>query len=436
MTRRAVSVGLLALALAACGGGPRKNVGNAIGARDVPGALAAYERFREADGSDVRLLGEIAALVLELEALGEVPERSDAAIAQLRLAGNAGVGALRRVAASEGVTLARAKALGALHARRDRGATAYLYALLDADDPEIVAEAIVAIEPAEEAKLLSFLDDTSPRVRRAAATRLAARRDSAAVFDRLLVVARVDPAARVRAAAIRALGEQGASAVPMLRERLGDPDHAARQAVIHALIRADEQAAVPILAPLLGLPTGVAGVEAARVLAMLPPTEQNAAVRDDALAFLRGALHHEETSLRAQASVALVSLRPSRETREAAQAALERETDRGVRLGLARALLRDPEGQPEGREALVALLEGDDMPGVQAAAVLAESAVEPAIAKLEAVLSAGAPLLRRVAARALARDARMPEAARRALEDEDPLVRIAAAGGILAATNR
>jgi HEAT repeat protein len=45
-------------------------------------------------------------------------------------------------------------------------------------------------------------------------------------------------------------------------------------------------------------------------------------------------------------------------------------------------------------------------------------------------------LARRVAARALAREARAPHRARSALRDPDPLVRIAAAGGILAASVR
>lgn len=437
MSKSAASLLALSLSLlCACGGGPRASVGASIEARDVGGALGAYERFVASDGSDARLLAEIAALVLELEALGVARDRSDSAIAQLRLAGNAGIATLRRVAASEGVTLARAKALGALHSRRDRGATAYLFALLDAEDPEIVAEAVAAIDPEDEARLLALLDDTSPSVRRAAAARLAARRDSVVIFDRLVVMARVDPDPRVRAAAIRALGEMGASAVPMLRERLADSDHAARQAVIHALVRADAQAAVPILAPLLGLPPGAASIEAARVLAGLEPTDASDPVRDDAFAYLRAVLHHEDASLRAQASIALVSLRPSRQTREAALAALEREEDRGVRLGLARALSRDPEGEEVARAVLLELLGGDDMPAVQAAAVLAEDAVEPAVARLEAALSEGSVSLRRVAARALARDARMPEAARRALEDEDALVRISAAGGILAATNR
>jgi hypothetical protein len=43
-------------------------------------------------------------------------------------------------------------------------------------------------------------------------------------------------------------------------------------------------------------------------------------------------------------------------------------------------------------------------------------------------------MVRRVAARSLARDALRPDEARTALRDEDPLVRINAAGGILAAS--
>lgn len=74
------------------------------------------------------------------------------------------------------------------------------------------------------------------------------------------------------------------------------------------------------------------------------------------------------------------------------------------------------------------------MARVQAAALLAEDGDAEARAVLSDVLASDAPsILRRTAARALARDARMPDAARRAMADDDPLVRIHAAGGILAA---
>jgi len=71
---------------------------------------------------------------------------------------------------------------------------------------------------------------------------------------------------------------------------------------------------------------------------------------------------------------------------------------------------------------------------VQAAALLAAEAHEAAVSKLDEVARGdGVSVLRRTAARALAREAMQPDRARRHLGDEDALVRIYAAGGILAA---
>ena len=106
-----------------------------------------------------------------------------------------------------------------------------------------------------------------------------------------------------------------------------------------------------------------------------------------------------------------------------------------VRLGMARALLGHEGAEEEARETLRALMEGEGMAAVQAAALLAKEGEDAALTRLEAALEAESALLRRVAARALARDAERPDAARPALRDEDPTVRIHAAGGILAASN-
>ncbi len=436
--RRRAEALLLGVALSfplGCGG-PRRGVDDALDARDLGGALEAYDRFRATEGADVALLADVAALLLELEALSDEPTRRDAALAQLELAGNAGLDTLRRVGRSEGVTIARARALAALTKRRDSQARAFLYALLDGDDPAILALAVTALQDDEEARMLELLAHADPQVRRAAALRLSARRDSSAALEALVQIARVDPEARVREAACRALGSFGAAAVPRLRERLDDPDPQVRQTVVRALVQADRDAAIPIIAPLLGLPPSPASIEAARVLAYVGVDEARDETGETALQWLLGVLSHEDASLRSTAAIALVSVAPTGAPLDALRGALAREEDRGVRLGLARALLpSDDDDARPAHDALLALLDGDDMPAVQAAALLAENDDAAGVAKLEATLASEDPLLRGVAARALARGAHLPDAVLPALRDPEPLVRIQAAGGVLAASN-
>ncbi|MCB9612138.1 MAG: HEAT repeat domain-containing protein [Sandaracinus sp.] len=426
----------LVLALALACGGPRRGVDDALDARDLGGALDAYDRFRTTEGADVELLGDVAGLLLELEALSDDPARRDAALIQLELAGNAGLPALRRIGRSEGITLARARALEALVKRRDSEARAFLYALLDVDDPAILAEAVAALQNDEEARMLTLAAHASPEVRRAAALRLAARRDSVAALDALVGLARVDPEPRVREAACRALGSFGAAAVERLRERLGDPDPSVRQTVVRALVQADRGAAIPIITPLLGLPPSPASIEAARVLAYVGPEEIRDETGETALQWLISVLSHPDANLRSTAAIALVSVAPTGAPLAALREALSREEDRGVRLGLARALLpSDDDDTHPARDALHDLIEERDMPGVQAAALLAERDDAAGVAALEATLGSEEALLRGVAARALARGAHLPDAVLPALRDPEPSVRIQAAGGVLAASN-
>ena len=431
---------LLLFAALACGGGPRAAVDDAVRARELEGALEAYDQFREADGADGALLAEVAALLLELEALGEDESRRDAALTQLRLAGNAALPVLERIGRSEGETVARAEALAHLTRRGDGEARAYLYALLDTDDPAILAPALVAVDPEEEtARLVAWLADPIPEVRRAAALRLGAATESREALGALRELARVDPEPRVRGAAIRALGGFGAAVFEALRERLGGAASNVRLATVRALVRADRPRAVAALRSLLATPPNPAGIEAARVIALTGnPEEEDAPPEEgvvDARAYLRGALGSADPTLRSQAAVALVSLPADEGTDAALLAALDGEADASVRLGMARALLGHEGAEEEARETLRALMEGEGMAAVQAAALLAKEGEDAALTRLEAALEAESALLRRVAARALARDAERPDAARPALRDEDPTVRIHAAGGILAASN-
>lgn len=429
---------VLALALlVACGGGPRAAVDDAVAARDVPAALTAYEGFREGDGSDVALLAEIAALALELDALSDDANVTRAAITQLRLAGTAGLASLRRLGESEGITLVRALALDALAKRGDGGSRAYLFSMIEEDDPEIVALAVAAADPTEDTdRLIALLNDTHPPVRRAAALALGGLTESAEALRALAQLGRVDPESSVRNAAARALGGFGAGAVSFLRERLGDADASVRLAVVRALVRADRDTAIEIVASLLATPPSRAGIEAARVIALTGESGDSPGPGvDNARTYLLGALGNEDPNLRSQAAVALVSLQPHEPTDRALIQALAAEQQPGVRLGLARALRGRDVGGEEAEATLANLLEGQGMPAVQAAVLLSADGRDDALTRLEAALEQDDSLLRRVAARGLAKDAGRPDRVRELMQDEDPMVRIHAAGGILAASN-
>ncbi|MDH5490614.1 MAG: HEAT repeat domain-containing protein [Myxococcales bacterium] len=432
--RAAIPFALLLLALG-CASGPRAAVIHALEADELDEALAAYERFREVDGADPELLARIASNVLERAALSEEASERDAAFTQLRLAGRAGERVLERLADREGVSVVRARALGALLRRSHSSARGYLYAMLDSDDPEIRAEALLATDAeADRARLLEALIDASGGVRRVAAQVLRHAAPDAGVRLALAEAARVDPEAKVRASATRSLAEFGVEAIEPLRERLGDPEASVRLSAVDAIVRADRDRGLLAIAPLLGTQTSASGIEAARMLAI---TEGSpiAAGSTDARAYLRQALVTASAPLRAQAAVALISLPIDPALDEALFAALRAESDPMARLGLARALMRRPGGVELATDALRALLGEGGMPAVQAAALLAARGEEGGLRLLEETLEADSALLRRVAARLLARDARRPDATRAALADEDALVRIHAAGGILAAAH-
>jgi HEAT repeat protein len=415
----------------------------AVEARDVPGALEAYERFRDLDGPDGQLLAEVAAIILEEAALSEVEAEREAAFTQLILAGTRGLPVLRRLAEREEPAASRARALQTLALRGDASARAYLYSFVDAEDPAVLSIALGAVDAeTETARLLEALRHPSAAVRKEAARALGGAAPSADARLALAEAARVDPEPSVRNAAVRALGSYGAAALDPLRDRLSDPDSSVRAAVVRALVQADRERALLIIGPLLETPPSSAGIEAARVIAFTgeasePPPEGSGPAPGvvDARAFLLRALVASAATLRSQAAVALVSLPPSPELDRGLLDALAAETEDGVRLSMAIALLRRPGAAEAAYRALRSLLAASGMPSLQAAAVLAEDEDERdrAVPVLERALEHEQAILRRVAARALARSAMRPDAVRGALTDDDPLVRISAAGGILAA---
>jgi HEAT repeat protein len=237
------------------------------------------------------------------------------------------------------------------------------------------------------------------------------------------------------------LGEYGSEAFEILRERLSDADAQVRLAAVRALVRADRPLSLSVLGPLLEMAPNPAGIEAARVLAGGGRQADDEISQEHqegetlARAYLRRALESAAPALRSQAAVALSSLESVADLGEVLGAALEREEDPQVRLGIATILARDEATRARGHEVLTEIMGGDSIPAVQAAGFLARDEVEAATARLIELIGSEDDDVRRVAARALARDALEPDAARRALRDDVASVRISAAGGILAARN-
>ncbi|MFW5926101.1 MAG: HEAT repeat domain-containing protein [Myxococcota bacterium] len=432
------AIAILLLLATGCASAARVQVDEAVQRRDSVAATEAYEAYRTRSGPDPELLAEVAAALLEQAAWSKHPAVRDAALAELARAGTSAVAVLERLARAREVPVARARALRLLMERGKGRVEPSLYALLDADDPTLVADAVAAVDPGDEAALLlDLLAHPASEVRGAAARRLASAPERGEVRRLLADVARRDPIPAVRAAAVHALGSQGTAALPALRDRLGDPKTLVRLAVVGALVRADGSGAMAAVARLLATPPSPAGVEAARRIlqrtdgASPPPT----GVAEDAAAYLGGVLRAGSGSLRAQAGVALVSLPRVTALDGALVAALESERDPQVRFQLARALARRSAGDRRAVEALEAVAEGEGMAAVQAAAALARQGALRDPERLERGLRAQTPLVRAAAARGLACAAGRPDAARQALSDRDPLVRVHAAGAIVRCTD-
>ncbi len=437
---------LIGASLIACGG-LRRPVQSAIDARDLHGASAAYERFRHADGADDELLASIAELALEEAAMGEDELLARTAVMQLRSAGNAGLPALGHIADAEGVTEARALALAHLVRRGRESYRGYLFSLLESSDPKIAAAAVISLRAEEDQeRLVALLEQGPTEVREAAARRLESGDES--LLPALTERARNDPSPRVRSAAVRALAAIGEGAASVLVDRMSDEDGTVRAAAIRALFTASLEQATTQTQRLVSVPTCREGVEAARlaILRSMTPragddsgvlvTEELAA---RAREYLHSALRSPDPIDRSQAAVALVSLPESDDSSAALAASLERETNPVVRLGLARALRRS--SLDELANATLRELVTDDnanrspMASLQAALLLSANDEEAALSHMEAVLAGENTFLRRIAARGLAKDAARPDEARPFLQDEDPMVRIYTAGGILSGLN-
>lgn len=426
---------VVCLALVGCGGGMRARVAEAARVGDVETARASYDDVRSRDGDDEELLGYVAEALLVSEAREDDAARRQAAVQQLSLAGTRGREPLERLSRTEGP--AATEALVALARIGHRDARRLLRGLADSPDASVRAASVLGMAVEEDrALLVTWCGDTVREVRDAACGRLGELAPDSEILAVLVERARIDPEAGVRATATRALGRFGEQAVLALRDRLSDAEPRVRAAALESLLRAQRDEGRDTVASLLETPTSASTIEAARLLA----TRLDANVlpsEDDVLrarTHLFAALTHADPTLRGQAAMALVALAPDEVTTHALRSLVESEPDVGVRLSLARALLfRDGAGDAARAALRRLLVEDHGMTGAQAAVVLAGAGEDEGLARLRSDLGSTDPTVRRVVVRALARDAMRPVEVREQLSDDDALVRIQAAGGILAA---
>jgi hypothetical protein len=427
---------LAVLAVLGCGG-PRTRIVDAADRGDVADALARYDELARADGDDLELLARVALAVLEAATASDDAEVRGDAVRELATGGTLAEPALERIARGTGPSAMQA--LAALGRRGHADSLRMLRGLVEHADAEVRAAAVLALDPREDRSVLFALcAETSAVVRASATLRLGALGpDDAEALALLEERARVDPEPSVRAAAVRALGSYEAAAISGLRDRLSDPSASVRFVVLEALVRADREGARATIGSLLAMPPAMESIEAARILASTvggPAEVPSDADREIALAYLRQALYAPDPNLRSQAGIALVGI-PGRDDLLAdLGAALGRETDADATLSLARAILRRDATASDARDRLRALAaDPTGLVGVQAAIELASHDEPAGLDALRAAIGGIEGRLRRLAVHALARDARRPAETRPLLEDGDPRVRVAAAGGIVAA---
>jgi HEAT repeat protein len=413
---------MVALLLSGCAASASAGVSDALRHGRVRDALWAYDRGKPDPGA----LQRIAAVALEQAAQAADARQRAQALQALENAKPLSRAVLMRLAVRAPNAFTRARALSLLARFGDQDARAALLAKLDDADAEVRGLAIEALDPEAEAEPLRALCDSPAASARLAAVHALARARPVAESTRMLArLARLDPALRVRAAALDALGGGGPEVAEAIESQLDELDLGVRLAAVNALVRVDYARASERLARYLADDPTLLGIEAARTLLAADAARAPEAARSQ----LVRALTARDNALRAAGAVALMSLHDSR----LAGAARERaghEPVRSVQLNLALAL---GAAQPEARAWLAQLATRRDLVATQAAAELARLGDGGALRTLLQHARLGDPLVRRTAVRVLAQELGRIQDARPALSDRDPGVRIAAAGAILAA---
>jgi HEAT repeat protein len=211
----------------------------------------------------------------------------------------------------------------------ERG-TAVLIALLEDTDPDIRRTAVESLGKIGDRSALSavspLLTDPLPAIRAAAAQavgRMAGPDDQSAIAALVHSLGDVDH--RVRQAAALAIGEIEPSPrqLPSLAERLQASDVELRRAAVRALMLLDAGQVVEWLLPLLNDPD--AEVRQGAVAALGLSGDARAAT-----ALAKRLMEDPSPSVRVEAAYHLGKL-SGKDTRRVLRAAVEKETDRGVR---------------------------------------------------------------------------------------------------------
>ncbi len=436
----------LSVALAGCLPRPGRDFRAALAGEVAPRELAGRPDELPPGREGFERAAQAAAAILAEAARSEEPLTRDAALGRIESAGVGAEPVLLALARERERPVARAFALSVLARRGDRGARRLLRKLAGSSDPAIRARALLTLDPRADADLLrAAARSDDPRERLAALGHVDAPRGAA---WRELLEQRLaeDESGAVRSLAATRLAGYGAEAEASLRAALGDLDGYVAAAAAAALLEAVGARAAPSLAPL------VAGAEAERALALAraiaSSAERRAATSDgeerlvlerlgaSARARVALALSSADESQRALAAGVLRSMQPRPETLDALRAALRATVTPRHRLLLALALRALGAEPAETTPLLAELAREPGMVGAQAAEAAFERGDETALPCLLVAARDADPLVRAVAAEALARYGDEAASSLFALDDPDERVRTRWAAAILAARGR
>ena len=219
-------------------------------------------------------------------------------------------------------------------------------------DPHLLAAALeVHADSLDGARLHALIDSPFAAVRLAAVRRL----DDAEPELRLPIgeIARFDPDAAVRAAAVDYLVTYGRISVPTIEGQLDSDEESVRTAAVHALLQIDYAAAYQRFGVWLESSATPASVEVARAL-LLAASEDSRREIGVAIAHLQGALRSPDIRLRARVASALDSLPEGWSDLRFVVRHLSSERIDSIRLPLATLLLSHPAYARSGTRSLVA----------------------------------------------------------------------------------
>ncbi len=436
--------------LFACSGGAWAPLRDALDRGRFDVALRTYDEAAEREGHDPEVVVELAVLLLRQSIQSGDRRLQDAAVVQLRMAGSRGRVTLRGLLPELEPGLAQLQVADALVSGvKEQGQRRVLqnliWAYLASNEPAIQRISLRHARAGDRAVLERALRSAEPTVRAAALRRLGGMEPQAWMLS-VAQKAIHDTNVHVRRAAVKVLDRAGEDRGVMFA-LFADADPLVRLETLRILSShndlATDQALLRLLAAQLVWPPSSMGVAAAQVLSRRDPLETHLQTSPiAAVEYLqRVLLESGERDLRAQAAVALILVEPGLPLRHFVSELLARlpASERDLRLQLARVLLEDEPARPRAFSELQVLLDRCDVPGVQAAALLAQQG-EGALGQLGAEMLgrcvspelAPDTTARRTAARSLAADAGLVSKARACLSDPDPIVRIFCAGGIVA----